>query len=296
MVSSKELYQWRDRAKQAAIAASIDPIEVDWLLQEVGKINSLQLRLLSATSIADIPIQKPLWQLDCLWQRRLAERIPLQYLTGIAPWRNFDIQVTPDVLIPRPETELLIDLVAKIVQENSRSHLASGDWVDLGTGSGAIAIGLADCLPQATIHAVDYSLAAIKIAQSNADRLGFIDRIQFYQGSWWQPLERMQGKLSGMVSNPPYIPSREVLQLQPEVVQHEPHLALDGGENGLDCIKYLVITAPKYLQSGGIWLVEMMAGQAQTVIEMLEKQGSYEKSQIISDLAGIERFALAYRR
>jgi release factor glutamine methyltransferase len=119
--------------------------------------------------------------------------------------------------------------------------------------------------------------------------------IQFYEGSWLQPLAHLKGQLSGMVANPPYIPSAMVPALQPEVARHEPHLALDGGIDGLDCLRHLVTTAPDYLQSGGIWLVETMAGQANTVVALLEQQGSYHQMQIHSDLAGIDRFVLAYR-
>ncbi|PSB54216.1 protein-(glutamine-N5) methyltransferase, release factor-specific, partial [Chroococcidiopsis cubana CCALA 043] len=94
----------------------------------------------------------------------------------------------------------------------------------------------------------------------------------------------------------PYIPSKLVPQLQPEVANHEPHSALDGGADGLDCIRHLIATAPIYLRSGGLWLIEMMGGQAETVSELLQQQGSYMNIQIFADLAGIERFALAYRR
>jgi release factor glutamine methyltransferase len=198
------------------------------------------------------------------------------------------------VLIPRPETELLIDLAVEAVKSygvNPKSH-----WVDLGTGSGAIAIGLACALTNARVYAVDCSSEALAVARLNAENLGFESRINFYQGSWWQPLEFLKGQVSGMVSNPPYIPSSTVLTLEPEVLKHEPHLALDGGFDGLDCIRHLVETAPDYLESGGVWLVEMMAGQAVAVADMLESHGSYCKVQIFSDLAGIDRFALAYRR
>lgn len=173
--------------------------------------------------------------------------------------------------------------------------MKEGDWADLGTGSGAIAIGLATAFPAARIHAVDYSAAALTIAQSNAQQLDLTDRIQFYEGSWLQPLEHLKGRLSGIVANPPYIPSGMVPALQPEVARHEPHLALDGGADGLNCLRHLVATAPDYLQTGGIWLVEMMAGQAIAVADLLHQQGSYCQIQIHPDLAGIDRFALAYR-
>ncbi|MDP5339579.1 MAG: peptide chain release factor N(5)-glutamine methyltransferase, partial [Nodularia sp. (in: cyanobacteria)] len=172
--------------------------------------------------------------------------------------------------------------------------LNSGDWADLGTGSGAIALGLADAFPKATIHAVDYSPEALKIARENARNLGFDNQIKFYQGSWWEPLTACKGEFIGMVSNPPYIPTSTVTTLQPEVVNHEPHLALDGGIDGLDCIRQLIEISPCYLRPGSVWLIEMMAGQADTVQTLLQKQGSYCNIQIHADLAGIERFALAY--
>ena len=289
VVSGLQLWQWRNAAHQAAIATDVPPTEVDWLLLEVAGLDRLALRLESFKNWPQIQLQLPLEELDRLWQRRLNDRLPVQYIAGITPWRNFQIAVSSAVLIPRPETECLIDLAL-----TSASN-SSGNWADLGTGSGAIALGLADVLQKATIHAVDYSLAALAIAQTNARNLGFGDRIKFYQGSWWEPLTFLKGQFSGMVSNPPYIPTSTLPTLQPEVVNHEPHLALDGGTDGLDCIRHLIEISPSYLQPGGVWLIEMMAGQADAVRELLQNQGSYCKIQIHADLAGIERFALAYK-
>ncbi|QLE43147.1 peptide chain release factor N(5)-glutamine methyltransferase [Nostoc sp. C052] len=289
IVSGLQLWQWRNAALEAAIATDVPPTEVDWLLLEVAGLDRLALRLESFKNWPQIQLQLPLEELEQLWQRRLNDRLPVQYITGVTPWRNFKIVVSSAVLIPRPETECLIDLAKASVSN------ASGHWADLGTGSGAIAIGLADVLPNATIHAVDYSVQALAIAQTNADNLGFADRIRFYQGSWWEPLALLKGQFSGIVSNPPYIPTSTLPTLQPEVVNHEPHLALDGGADGLDCIRHLVEISPSYLQSGGVWLIEMMAGQADAVQELLQNQGNYCNIQIHADLAGIERFALAYR-
>ena len=282
-----------NQAKAQAIASDIPNSELDWLLQELAGLDKLALRLESFKDLPKIELKLPLSELAQLWERRLQERVPVQYLTGVAHWRNFSLKVTPAVLIPRPETELLIDLAVEAVKSygvNPKSH-----WVDLGTGSGAIAIGLALELTNATIHAVDCSSPALAVAQINADNLGFGSRVNFYQGLWWEPLEFLKGQVSGMVSNPPYIPSSTVLTLQPEVLKHEPHLALDGGFDGLDCIRHLVETAPDYLESGGVWLVEMMAGQATAVADLLRSHGSYDRVQIFADLAGIDRFALAYR-
>ncbi len=295
VVSGLELWQWRTGAHKAAIAADVPPAQVDWLLQELAGLDRLALRLESFKDWPQIQLQLPLKDLDLLWQRRLNDRLPVQYIAGVAPWRHFKVAVSPAVLIPRPETECLIDLAVRAAKNSWDTQLERGHWADLGTGSGAIALGLADAFPKAMIHAVDYSPAALSIAQMNAQKLSFADRIQFYQGSWWEPLESLKGQVSGMVANPPYIPSALVPQLQPEVANHEPQLALDGGSDGLDCIRHLVETSPAYLRLGGVWLIEMMAGQAQAVTELLQNQGSYCNIEIHADLAGIERFALAYR-
>ena len=295
-ISGLELWQWRSVAKNTAIAADIPVAEVDWLLQEWTGLDRLALRLESFKDRTQIQIKLPLKDLDLLWQRRLYDRLPVQYIAGFAPWRHFNLAVSAAVLIPRPETEYLIDLAVRAVNNSWVTQLDRSHWADLGTGSGAIACGIADVLPFSKIHAVDCSSDALVIAQMNAQQLGFAARLQFYQGSWWEPLESLKGQVSGVVANPPYIPSNLVPQLQPEVVKHEPFIALDGGSDGLDCIRHLIETSPDYLQPGGVWLIEMMKGQASTVVELLQAQGSYCNIEIHADLAGIERFALAYRR
>lgn len=297
-VSGLELWQWRRDAIAAATVAGVPLAEVDWLLLEMAEVDKLSVRLESYKQRSQIRLKCSLTELSAAWQRRISDRVPVQYLAGVTHWRNFDLSVTPDVLIPRPETEGAIDAAIAACQTVPialSSPLETGHWADLGTGSGAIAIGLADRLPDATLHAVDRSETALAIARHNAERLGFSDRIHFYCGSWFQPLQAFRAQLSGVVSNPPYIPTRLVSELQPEVAQHEPHLALDGGSDGLDCIRHLIATAPIYLRPGGILLLEMMAGQAEAVTELLQRQGSYCQIEILSDLAGIERFARAYR-
>ncbi len=291
-ISGQDLYCWYQQAKQAAIANSIDPSELDWLLQAVTSLDSLSLRLGTFPKRLQINRNTSLSELNRLWQQRLQERLPVQYLVETVFWRRFQLKVTPEVLIPRPETELIID----IAQANNLITEPKQNWVDLGTGSGAIALGLGDIFPQATIHAVDLSGDALKIAQENAVNLKLDRNIRFYQGSWWSPLEFLQGNTAGMISNPPYIPTSQINDLQPEVVNHEPHLALDGGDDGLDDIRYLVSTAPKYLVRDGLWLIELMVGQADTVMELLKQQGEYYDIKSFPDLAGIERFVLAYRR
>ncbi len=294
-VSGQNLAEWRRQAREAAIAAKISPEEVDWLLMEVSGLDRLSLRLNCSGSSPQIALNLSLEELSVLWQRRLREKIPLQYLVGVTPWRNLSLKVSPSVLIPRPETEEIIDIAVKYAQKSLNNHLKSGIWVDLGTGSGAIALGLAQVFPQASIYGVDMSAEALKIAQENVDHLGYGQNIQLYQGNWWYPLPFLQGQVAGMVSNPPYIPTSLIPTLQKEVADFEPQLALDGGEDGLMAIRHLVKTAPLYLVSGGLWLIEMMSGQGNAVKELLENQGDYEGIEILADISGSQRFALAYR-
>ena len=284
-IDGATVWQWHQGASTEVLAA-------EWLLSALTDVDKLSLRLGTLIDRQSVQLDRPWPEILTLWRQHLEQRIPLQYLVGTAPWRDWDLQVSPAVLIPRPETELIIDLVL----EHTSAVSQIGHWLDLGTGSGAIAIGLAAALPQATIHAVDYSDAALAIARHNITNAGLIDRVQLYQGSWWQPLSHLSGQVMGMVSNPPYIPTPLVADLQPEVALHEPHLALDGGEDGLVAIRELVNTAPDFLVAGGLWLVEIMAGQGVAVVELLEQQGQYRDMQIINDWAEFDRFVVAWRR
>lgn len=282
-----DFWTWYEGARQQAIEQRVPAGELDWLLVEWAGIDRLSLRLRDRA----VTLRVSLEELDRLWQRRLADRVPVQYLAGVVGWRNFQLQVSPAVLIPRPETELIIDLAWELTAV--QHHLRRGIWVDLGTGSGAIALALAEMMPDATIWAIDRSAAALAVAQLNAARIGLADHLQFAQGDWFAPLTQLAGRIAGMVSNPPYIPSAEVLALEPEVTRHEPHTALDGGADGLDCLRHLVTTAPHYLRPGGLWLVELMAGQAPAVIDLLRANGQYDNIAAHRDLAGIDRFVSA---
>jgi release factor glutamine methyltransferase len=302
-VSGEDLWRWRQQAVRQAIdwvadsqAQSSYLQELDWLLVAVADLDKLSLRLEAFRSRSSIELTRSLSDLSQLWQQRLERHVPIQYLLGWTTWRDLTLEVAPGVLIPRPETELLIDLAQNWVLHHPTLRLDSlMQWADLGTGSGAIALGLAQSFPQADIYAVEISPIALDIAERNARQIHGARPIRFYQGEWFNPLEGLKGYFDGIVSNPPYIPSAELPSLQPEVFQHEPHLALDGGEDGLDLMYRIVKEAPEYLQVGGVLLLEMMRGQAASVKELLRSNGQYTNIQIHSDLAGIERFVLATR-
>ncbi|WOD37900.1 peptide chain release factor N(5)-glutamine methyltransferase [Nodosilinea sp. E11] len=293
-ITGAELWAWRVQALQAAKAAGVEAEEVDWLLTAVADVDRLGLKLGNVQQRSPIALRYPLSELDRRWQQRLSDRTPVQYLVGETPWRDLMLTVSPAVLIPRPETELIIDLAAAAVATSPiRDRLAQGLWVDMGTGSGAIALALAQTFPAARILAVDQSAAALAVAQHNADRTGLRDRITFYHGSWFEPLAAYRGQLSALVSNPPYIPSALLPTLQPEVIDHEPTAALDGGDDGLTALRILAAQAPVYLVPGGLWLAEIMAGQGEAVRDLLAAQGCYSEIEICLDLAGRDRFVRA---
>lgn len=295
-----DFWEWYDRNFLAAKQYDVPIYEFDWLVLRLTDLDKLDLRLRSP-NISQKVTTETLTTLDQLWQKRLSDSIPVQYLTGEVTWRDLELQVSPAVLIPRSETELIIDIVTVFINNNSQAEIyKNGIWADLGTGSGAIAIALAqhflNIKSQAQVHAVDYSQAALEIAKTNASKNR--QQVHFHHGSWFEPLAKLnlQNQIAGVVSNPPYIPSIEVLNLQPEVTNHEPHLALDGGDDGLVSIRELVNTAPQYLISGGFWIVELMAGQSEIVRSLLQANGNYTNIQIHQDYAGILRFISANRK
>jgi release factor glutamine methyltransferase len=192
------------------------------------------------------------------------------------------------VLVPRPETETLVE--AALERVGPTAHVA-----DVGTGSGAIAIALASELGSGTFVATDRSAAALEVARANASAHGLAQRIEFLEGDLLAPLAGRAGRLDAIVSNPPYIPTADLVGLQPEVRDHEPRAALDGGPDGLDVITRLVGGAPQLLRRGGWLLLEIGAGQAAAVRALLERSGEYDGIATRSDLAGIERVVIARR-
>ncbi|NJM68580.1 MAG: peptide chain release factor N(5)-glutamine methyltransferase [Acaryochloris sp. RU_4_1] len=299
-VATHSFWQWRSQAiadlsqhcQTRSYFAELRK-ELDWLLLEVSNLSALDLRLERVTP-ESVHLQLPFEELKWLWQRRLQQRVPVQHLTGTVHWRQFHLQISQAVLIPRPETELLIDLA--LATEPPLSLSGTTDlWADLGTGSGVIALGLATAFPEAAIHAIDCSATALAIAEVNRLTYHLQDRIHFHLGHWFEPLRGLEGQFRGIVSNPPYIPTDILPSLEPEVFEHEPHLALDGGTDGLDTIREIIAISPIYLHSGGVLLLEMMRGQDHQVTTLLQSQGHYSQIQIHPDLAGINRFAIAYR-
>ena len=223
--------------------------------------------------------------------RRLA-REPLQYILGTQEFCGLDFHVNPAVLIPRPETELL-------VQETLREGgFAEGAvLIDVGTGSGCVAVTLATVLSGMRIFAVDCSGDALTVAKGNAERHGVSDKITWMEGDLLSPLHEcnLVGTVDAIVSNPPYIAEKVWADLQPEVRDFEPRLALVAGQRGTEFHERLLHDARPFLVPGGLLVMELGQGQAQLVRQAAEQVGGYTRLQTVEDEAGIERVMIARR-
>lgn len=221
---------------------------------------------------------------------------PLAYITGKKSFLSWDFTVTPAVLIPRPETELLIETVVEIGRIPAVENHTDIQGIDVGTGSGVIAITLAKLLPESTWCAMDISEEAIQVARENAENLGVASRIEFMTGDLLEPLLRdttTSRKFDLIVANLPYIPSFEIPLLQKEV-QQEPKLALDGGNDGLEPFRRLFPQALNLLTDHGIIALEHGHDQRSALETMLTEFGSFS-CQSFKDLAGIDRVLIARR-
>lgn len=220
--------------------------------------------------------------------RRLS-REPAQYIFGEAEFRGRPFKVTRDVLIPRPETELLVE---EAVRE-ARSSAPNLKVIDLCTGSGCIAVSVA-LETGREVYAADISAKALEIAKENSERLGADGKTAFFHGDLFGPLPGSLKGCAGMVlANPPYINVKDMETLAPEVADYEPKEALYGGQDGMDIIRRIIAEAPEYLVPGGLLLMEIGYDQGGAVRSTTESSGKYERIEIIKDYADIGRILKA---
>ena len=233
--------------------------------------------------------------LRLLQQRERRE--PLAYLLGTREFWSLPLAVAAGVLIPRPETETVVEAALAACAELSLSPPGGPVIIDLCTGTGAIAIALARELAEARVFATDISRRALRVARANAEAHGVADRITLLRGNLWRALDGVlsNGQADLIVSNPPYIPSGAIGSLMPEV-RWEPRRALDGGPDGLRFHREIIATAPRHLRPGGFLLVEIGADQATAARRLLEERGSFEGFRVFQDLAGRDRVVVAQRR
>jgi len=227
-----------------------------------------------------------------LYKRRL-DGEPVQYITGSAAFMLGEFEVGPAVLIPRPETEALTEVVLRLL---AGRPAAPPVVADIGTGSGVIAATVAMKVPSAAVYATDISAAALEVAARNAEKLGVGERVTFLEGEMLHPLRGngLAGGVTALISNPPYIPTGELAGLQAEVRDFEPREALDGGEDGLECLRVLVQDGPEVLTQGGFIALEVGDGQASTVVELM--QVGFENVEVHKDYAGRDRIVTGFKK
>ena len=223
--------------------------------------------------------------------RRRASREPLQYIVGTQPFLGRDFLVRPGVFIPRPETELLVEEVVAATGLDD-----GGPVVDMGTGSGCLAVSLALARPDSTVYATDCSRSALRLAGDNARRHGVAHRIRLVHGDGLAPLSEygVAGTVSVIVSNPPYIPSGELDRLPPDIRMFEPLRALDGGPNGLALYDRLLAESQAWLRPGGLLVMEMGANQSGDICRKVSgctRRGvsAWSVKRIRRDQSGLER-------
>ncbi|HEY5648895.1 MAG TPA: peptide chain release factor N(5)-glutamine methyltransferase [Nitrospiria bacterium] len=277
---------------QAALAlsgagADQPRLEAEWMVGHVAGKNRAELISRSREFLGRISQSR----LEDMVRRR-KNREPIQYLLGSQEFWGLEFQVGPEVLIPRPETEHLIEAVREQVIDTDAPLQAA----DLGTGSGCLAVTLARLYPGSQFFAVDLSEPSLEVARGNAKRHGVEKRIRFLRGNLTRALhtEVPERSLDFIISNPPYIPSGEIDGLQPEVSRFEPRIALDGGADGLAFFRRMVKETVCFLRPGGNLLLEIGKGQVEAVLEMARNTG-WKVRRVINDLQGIPRTVVLER-
>jgi release factor glutamine methyltransferase len=258
-------------------------LQIELLLAHVLGLPRLQLYL---------NFERPLTEADLATLRELVrrrgEREPLQHLTGSVSFCGFEIVVNRDVLIPRPETELLAELAWQFL---ATLNPQPSTVLDFGTGSGCLAIAIAAKCPTAVVHALDVSSAALAVARANAARHGLDGRVHFFAGDGLGALPA-GARFDLLVANPPYIPTAELATLSPEVRDFDPQLALDGGADGLDWVRRLAADGGAFVEPAGRLMLEFGDGQGPAVEAAFAARG-WGTERLVADLSGRERFLIA---
>ena len=282
-ISLEEFLIW----KKKQLSKGGDQQSFAVLLDCIGGVSSNDLNLISINLAGKLHLKKKLEFLESVWDDHLLKSCPIQYLCGITFWRDLKLKVTNKVLIPRSETELIVDIVFNIFPRKSEKLF----FAELGTGSGAISIALALAYPSSDGVATDIDQDALEIATKNYINSSKQSNLKFYCGNWWSPLESFKGKLDLAISNPPYIPKDTYEKLPKEVKNFEPKVALLGGEDGLKHIKKIIQKAPLFLKEKGWLILENHFDQGEKVKQLLLKN-QFTSIEIVKDLSGIGRFTI----
>jgi release factor glutamine methyltransferase len=285
-IAGDTFLQWRKKM----ILKGGRKVDFDWLLDVAAGLswNKLQRIILNPDHFISLEISTD--ELEVIWESHLKDQTPLQHLISTCPWRDIELEVSAEALIPRQETEFLIEFALK-----KATNVECGRWADLGTGCGPIAVSLAKSLPNWNGHAVDISNEALKLAQRNLKSIVPNANVRFSLGDWWDPLKRWWGSFDLVLSNPPYIPSKLIEDLEPVVKNHEPRIALDGGEDGMNASRKIILGALNGLAKGGWLFLEHHYDQSEKIINFMKNIGM-EEIYFEKDLSGIKRYAICRKK
>ena len=282
-ISTKDLFLWiRD------IKNSKHDIENFYLLLDLlGGISKSDLFLLKINPQDKVYLKIDFHSLKNKWAEHTQLSKPIQYICESSYWRNFRFQLTTDVLIPRSETEQIIEIASDVINIEEKNII----FADLGTGSGSIAISLGSKNRNWIGLATDIDMKALNIAKKNHKRISSESKLSFYCGNWWEPLINFAGIINLAISNPPYIPRNIYERLPSSVIDFEPKKALYGGEDGMYHIKQIISDAPKFLVEGGWLVLENHFDQSKKIKNLLRKYG-FNSLKTINDIFGIGRFTI----
>lgn len=235
-------------------------------------------------------------ELDCFRTliKRRVNREPVAYIIGLKEFWNMELFVSGEVLIPRPETECLVEEALSALSKSS--FYSPKRVLEVGTGSGAIILALASERPEHNYFASDISVKAVLVALKNAEKQSLDKKICFFCGNWLFPLKRKDGLFDMVLSNPPYIRKGDIKSLQPEISRFEPLRALDGGEDGLYEIRNIIGSVHRHLNSGGYLIIEIGHDQKEAVYKIAEETGSYQDMRFRRDYSGFDRIACMQKR
>tara|TARA_B100000575_G_scaffold291815_1_gene298615 strand:- start:760 stop:1629 length:870 start_codon:yes stop_codon:yes gene_type:complete len=281
--STKELFLWIQNIQKEK--RNLDSFYL--LLDLLGGISKTNLNLSRIQNRETIQLKVDINILKSKWLEHINYNVPIQYICGSSYWRDIKLNLSNQVLIPRVETEQVIDIVLGIFH-NFNEEIT---FADLGTGSGAIAIALSLVNKKWKGLATDIDSNALFIAKKNYLNISNNSNLSFFCGSWWQPLIDYEGMIDIVISNPPYIPKDTYKKLPTSVKDFEPMIALLGGDDGLFHIKKIISGAPKFLKKGGWIIIENHFDQSQKVKNLMKGSG-FDSIKTINDLFGIGRFTI----
>ena len=282
-ISTKELFLWIKDIKKNK--QGIDDFYL--LLDLLGGISKSELLILKINAQEKVNLNIDLFSLKKKWLEYLKLSKPIQYISGCSYWRNFKFELTNDVLIPRVETEQIVEIASNIFDYEDKNII----FADLGTGSGTISISLVVENSNWKGLATDIDINAIQVAQKNHKKICSESDINFYCGNWWEPLKKYSGRINLAISNPPYIPRSVYEKLPSSVKDFEPKIALYGGEDGLYHIQQIISEAPKFLVKGGWLILENHFDQSKKIKNLLRDYG-FNSLKTINDTFGIGRFTI----